>query len=257
MLSSSQSFLFCLGGRDLEMLTIKQLLRKQRQAYLDKALAWGAAASAYQKEIETALQEHITPVLIELEWDITCEPVIIIDHHGAYAGETQPTALHQVFKLLELPDSQWTRWFELVAANDRGYIPALQALKASQSEIIQIRKADRRVQGISAVDDVAAMKAINTMEVVGDVSIIHLTHHRTSAVADALEPALGGVGFRNLLIISPQEVNFFGEGQWVLLLSTQYPEGWYGGALPTRGFWGCQQIDPPQVMNFLLSHINR
>ncbi len=242
------SFLFCLGGHDLEMLTIKQLLEDNAQFVVDKQLRWGAVASAYREEIEQALVQNRVPVLIELENDLAFEPVILIDHHGDQAGETAPTALHQVFDLLQLP--AWSRWFELVAANDRGYIPALEALNASHAEICQIRLADRRAQGVSEHDDLVAHEAIQSMVVYGALSVVYLGHNRTAAVTDAL--FLEGIAYRNLLIISPEEVNFFGEGEWVAFLVQRFPDGWYGGALPTRGFWGCQGVGGSQVLESLL-----
>lgn len=226
-----QKRLFCLGGHDLEMLTIKQLLEEQAQRVLDKQLHWGATASAYQMEIEHALQQSITPVLIELQNDLKLDigKVIFIDHHGPQAGATQPTALHQVFDLLRLPASLWTRWFELVAANDRGHIPALQALNASQAEIIQVRQADRHAQGISCADEIAAQEAIATMNIQADgaLNVVYLNHSRTATVTDALNLALGGIGYQNLLVISPQEVNFFGDGQWVKALAQTFPDSWW------------------------------
>jgi hypothetical protein len=253
--------LFCLGGHDLEMLTIKQLLEENAQPVLDKQLNWGAAASAYSSEIEHALQQNITPVLIELQNDLkrNTEQIIFIDHHGSEAGEDQPTALHQVFELLCLPVQQWTRWFELVAANDRGYIPALQALKTSQAEIIQVRQADRCAQGISFADEIAAQEAIATMEIKADgaLNVVYLNHSRTTAVVDALHPALGGVGYQNCLVVSLQELNFFGDGQCVQALAQAFPDSWYGGSLPTRGFWGSQCVETKKVIDFLVNTILR
>lgn len=258
-LDSPQSKMFFLGGQDLEMLTIKQLLEENTQPLWDKQLSWNeASASAYQSEIEVALQQKKVPVLIELKNDLalTTAQIILIDHHGVQAGEGQPTALHQVFDFLRLPAFRWTRWFDLVAANDRGYIPALQAIDASQSEIVKVRQADRRAQGISLDDEKAALEAIATMEIraEGALNIVYLEHHRTTAVVDALHPALGGIGYQNLLVVSPQEVNFFGEGKEVQALAQAFPDSWYGGALPTRGFWGCHGIETGKVIDFLLKH---
>jgi len=259
-MKSQTKYLFCLGGHDLEMLTIKQLLEDNAQPLLDKHLSWGATASALESEIKEAHQQGITPVLIELHNDLALhsEQIILIDHHGPLARKTQPTALHQVFKLLSLPSSSWTRWFELVAANDRDHIAGLQALNATQAEIITIRQADRRAQGITANDETSAKKAIATMEIKanGALNIVQLSHHRSAAVVDKLHPALGGIGFRNLLIRSPQELNFFGQGQWVQALAKAFPQGWYGGALPERGFWGSHNLKANTVINFLLTKFN-
>ncbi len=49
---------------------------------------------------------------------------------------------------------------QLVAANDRGYIPAMLEAGASESEIACIRSLDRAAQGISAEDERLAAEDI-------------------------------------------------------------------------------------------------
>jgi hypothetical protein len=234
---------FFLGGHDLEMLTIRDLLREVNAGPVyDRRLGWGAHASAYHDEISGALAAGWTPVLVELEDDLglSFDSAILIDHHGERAGGTQPTSLHQVFDLLELPAQRWTHWFDLVAANDRGYLAELSAIGATQEEIQNIRQQDRHAQGVTTDQEVAAAKAANGVQTVanGRLSIARLTHNRTSPLVDRLQPELGGPGFQNLFVICPDEVAFFGEGALVDWLDTQFPNGWYGGALPERGFWG-------------------
>ena len=53
-----------------------------------------------------------------------------------------------------------------------------------------------------------------------------------------MHPDLGGQGFVNLLILCPNESNFFGTGKLIQALDKAFPGGWSGGALPERGFWG-------------------
>lgn len=38
---------------------------------------------------------------------------------------------------------------------------------------------------------------------------------------------------------TPSSVNVFGDGRLIEFLRNVYPEGWYGGQLPKRGFWGA------------------
>ncbi len=241
--SSQPSLVFFLGGRDLEMETIAQLLAQHAPGrWADKGLGWGAKASSYRREIEDALQRGQRPVLVELEADLDLDPqrVEIIDHHGQRAGADRPTSLHHVFDLLDLPQEAWTRRLQLVAANDRGYIPEMRRNGATDAEIVEIRNSDRRAQGISAEQDAQARQSIEDRRVLHDgfLSVVHLPHGRTASVSDFLDPAFGGPGCRNLLVVSPSEVNFFGQGRLVRLLDETYPGGWYGGALPQRGFWG-------------------
>lgn len=246
--------IFLLGGHDLEMLTIRELLQAHApDSFIDKRLGWGAAASAYRVEIEDAWQSGHTPVLVELIDDIGLdERAVIIDHHGPLAGADKPTALHQVFALLGLPPEAWTRWIELVAANDRGHIRGMLKVGATMEEIVAIRAADRAAQGITEEQEQQAAKAILSVETACNarLTVVRLPHNRTAAVADRFAPELGGPGYENLLVISLQEVNFFGKGVAISALANEFPGGWYGGSLPEYGFWGHGE-PLPDVLSFL------
>ncbi|MEO8380938.1 MAG: hypothetical protein ABI779_14845 [Acidobacteriota bacterium] len=250
---------FFLGGYDLEMVTIRELLADMPGVrVIDRKLSWGAKASAYAEEITEALARGETAVLVELENDLGLElgQVINLDHHGASAGAEASTSLEQVFALLALPPSHWTRWHALVAANDRGHIPAMRELGASDAEVARVRTADRAAQGISAEQERDAEAAIAGAEVVagGDLVIVRLPHARTAAVVDRLvmQPAPP----ENVLVLAPQEVNFFGRGDLVHALDARFPGGWKGGALPSRGFWG-RSGDGAEVSAFVREELHQ
>lgn len=255
-LAAPDSLVFFLGGHDLEMETIRDLVAEAApESLFDKRLAWGAKASAYREEIDSAIASGLTPVLIELPDDLGLDHAfVVVDHHGARAGERAPTSLHQVFDLLRLPRERWTRWLDLVAANDRGHIREMRRMSATDEEIERVRKADRAAQGISAVEERAAEKAVRDAEttVGGQLMIVRLPHAHSAAAADRIE--LSANPPENLLVLSPNEVNFFGRGDLVRLLDDQYPGGWSGGALPDRGFWGHSPI-PRDMVPFLVSAI--
>ena len=99
-------------------------------------------------------------------------------------------------------------------------------------------------------DEADARAAIARRDVLagGRLTVLRLTTTRTSAAADFMEPALGGPGFVNLLILAPPEANFFGEGRLVHGLAEAFPGGWFGGDLPERGFWGHARVDPTAVI---------
>lgn len=252
---------FFLGGYDLEMVTIRDLLAKEAPGrFYDRHLFWGAKTSDYRQEIENCLAKKEVPVLIELTDDLNLDPesvTIIVDHHGERAGVGKPTSLHQVFDLLGLPPDRWTRWFELVAANDRGYIPALVEAGASREEIIRIRAADRSAQGITPGEEREGEIALRSSKTFADglLTVIRLPHKRTACVVDRLQPELGGTGCRNLLVVSPNEVNFFGDGRIIAALNEKYPGGWFGGALPVRGFWGINK-SLPDILPYLKAILN-
>ena len=134
----------------------------------------------------------------------------------------------------------WTRWYELVAANDRGHVRAMKEAGATQEEIRAVRAADRQAQGVTAAEEHAAEAAIKGATVLfhGRLTVVRLPHERTSPVADKMEKEMGGAGYENLLVVSPRQVNFFGSGSVIRALDENFPGGWYGGSLPERGFWG-------------------
>jgi len=241
---------FFLGGHDLEMVTIGELLRECGVPFHDKRLGWGARASAYREEIEAALAAGEAPVFVELQLDLDLpgEHVVVVDHHGERAGGDKPSSLRQVFSLLKLPPERWTRRLALVEANDIGHVRAMQALGASLEEMQAIRHADRAAQGVTEADETAARGAIEArFESPGrEFTVVRISHTRASAVADLMDETLGGPGFRNLVVVSPSEVNVFGEGWLVSLLNALLPGGWLGGALPERGFFGHARPESSQ-----------
>ena len=259
-MQANQNLVFLLGGHDLEMLTIAELARAQGIEVFDKRLTWGARASGYRAEIASVLAAGKTPVLIELANDLDQSDarIVWIDHHADRAGASYPTSLHQVFSLLNLPRSAWTRWHDLVAANDRGYVTEMLAIGATREEIEKVRAADRAAQGITAKQEKAGAKAVNGARTFanGRLTVVSLPHNRSAVVTDRMENALGGPGCENLLVICPNEVNFFGDGRHVLTLDNEFPGGWFGGALPEKGFWG-HRVNSAEVLNFLRNSIDQ
>lgn len=249
--------LFCLGGRDLEMAEIARLLRTTLgdDAVADRGLGWDQAkASAYRSEVGATLDAGREVVLVELENDLPAklqEQVLVIDHHGPLAGANQPTAIEQVFSKLGLRPKAWTRRFALVAANDRGWIPELRAIGASDGEILAIREEDRRAQGITAAEDRAGARAFERPARLEapPLLVFRLPHNKIATVFDRLALATpAGDTIADALAVSPSEINFSGGGDIAKALTRAYPQGWYGGALPERGFWGVGPPLPAEVV---------
>lgn len=239
---------------------IGSLIRKHAPAaeLADKRLGWGeAAASVYERQIRAALLAGDQPVLVELRPDLprdVIEECLIIDHHGPLAGAERPTSLEQVFALLRLPDRDWTRRRQLVAANDRGWVPELRAAGASPEEIATIRREDRAAQGITAEQERAGEDAMTrrSLAIGGELVVVHLAHDRVAVVTDRL--ALETEAPLDVLILSSNQVNFSGRGGWVLALDRAFPGGWYGGALPAHGFWG--RTHPLPRLDLLLAALS-
>ncbi len=256
------SMQFFLGGRDLEMQAIGELLAIHDCVVFDRHLDWGALASAYADEIYSCLRQQCTAVLVELKDDLQLADVaergavIFVDHHGERAGLTQPTSIEQIFALLQLPESAWSRDLDLVAANDRGSVQGMLRLTppATRLELLQIRAADRRAQGISAEQEESGRLAANDAQVClgGKLTTVSLSHNRTATVTDVLDANLGGSGYQNLLIRSPQEICFLGYGSVIDQLRKAVHNSWWGGELPLSGYWGCGDVSDYEAILALI-----
>lgn len=242
---------YFLGGADLEMATIREVLASRGQRFHDKGLSWRARASDYASEITAEQSAGNTPVLIELFNDLP-EPirsqVIEIDHHGQLAGADSPTALEQILSRLGISRHafQSDRWWQLVAANDRGHILGMRSLTppATDEEIGTVRLADLQTQGITDHDRqrIGASLASRRNLAGGRLTVLNISDNRTSLAAELMETYLGGPGFQNLLVNGSDEVALYGEGRLVAELvaaSPEPPESWSGGSLPAFGFWGA------------------
>lgn len=244
------SMFFLLGGADLEMQTIRSILVSENIPYADYGLRWdNAFLSRYQKELDEHSDTWIYGV--ELQEDIPLPSNYkAIDHHNQNTG--LPSALEQVVNLLQLP---MTRYWELVAANDKAYIPGMMEKGASEEEITTIRLADRKAQGVSEEEEELAVKAIseNRKEVNG-LTVIYANSSRFSPICDRLFP------YKRLLIYTDSEWMYYGEGAVLVrnLFQSEYRNGglFYGGGL--EGYVGIKQhfYGKEEVLKMITQIIN-
>jgi len=166
----------------------------------------------------------------------------IIDHH--YEEENKPSSIEQIAELFQI---ELNRWQRLVAANDKGYIPAMKCLCASEIEIKQIREADRKAQGVTEVDEKLAEESIekNKTEQNGIIIIKSLTD-KFSPITDRMYCET-----ENLLIYTDTTLTYYGEKkkQIVEKFKNLVDEGkaYYGGCV--QGYFGlakgkvtCEEI---------------
>lgn len=257
-MSNNNMVIFC-GGYDAEMVEIINTCRKAGVEVIDRHLGWGAAASAYSEEIAAAVSENKQVVLIELALDIELpEGIIVVDHHNE--NSSKPASILQVLSLLGLEP---TRWQQLVAANDCGYIPAMLSMGATPEEVAAVRLADRAAQGITPEQEAEAERAIAAKEVVNGVTVVRMAHSKTATVADRL---FNPEEEQRLLILSEDgESNFFGKKELCLLLQGEktgktaegwdtysHFGGWTGGG-ETAGFWGGY-ANQNEVLDFVVKY---
>lgn len=237
-----KKYIFFLGGYDAEMVTIKAILDREELPYFDKKLQWGAILSEYKDEL-AALPEDYLPVLIELRLDIQYpERSVIIDHHNERAGKDRQTSIEQVALLLGI---RLDRHQQLVSANDRGHIPAMKLLRASDEEVESIRQFDRKCQGVTEDDEKKAEVSIRDRaeKLTPDTILVHSLTEKSSPIMDRLYQKV-----KHLFILTPTNgFSYFGIGSVIENLEATYiglkarnPDiiYWKGGNLPDYGFFG-------------------
>lgn len=201
--------IFLLGGYDLEMITIKQMLEEKSDCMVfDNHLQWdNAKLSAYHNILSCYTECDIYG--IELQEDIPAPANYHrIDHHNDWYGK--PSSLEQVSNLLGI---ELNRFQQLAAANDKGYIPAMKALGASKDEIDEIRRKDRAAQGVTEKDETLAEKAIAmNLNKYKNITVVKAFSSHFSPICDRLFP------YHRLLIYTDAEWMFYGEGTTELIM---------------------------------------
>lgn len=194
---------FLLGGHDLEMQEIRNLLKSNGERFADANLDWSnARLSAYLPIITN--EPDIDYYGIELQGDCTLpRHYNRIDHHNDY--NNRPASILQVADILGVnPD----RYMQLVAANDAGYIPAMQALGGSNEEISDIRRKDRAAQGVTENDERMAELSISKhFTNYNGLYVVHAQTSRFSPICDRLYP------YQCLLIYTDSEWAYYGKGK--------------------------------------------
>lgn len=194
---------FLLGGADLEMQTIRDVLVREGIPFSDHHLRWDSAwLSSYESELRTTKEGQII-YGIELHEDILPPACYrLIDHHNDRSSFS--SALEQVMELLQLPMSHYE---QLVAANDKAYIPGMLAMNASAEEIAAIRRADRKAQGVTDEEEALAEKAIaDNLDITNGLMIVYALSPCFSPICDRLYP------YHKLLVYTDSEWVYYGEG---------------------------------------------
>lgn len=199
--------IFLLGGYDLEMIEIKDLFEKNNIKYFDQKLSWeNATLDNYTDVLEMyGNDENYEIYGIELRENglsIPCNNYIRIDHHNEL--NELPSSLEQVCDILCIGMS---RYMHLVAANDRAYIPGMLQLGATEEEIEEIRRNDRKSQGVTENDEKLSEEAVRDKEIIDDIVVVKSMTNRFSAITDRLFP------FEKLLIYTQNELMYYGKGK--------------------------------------------
>lgn len=206
-------YIFLIGGYDLEMLEIKKILESEKDVlFFDKQLEWDAKLSDYEDILQSyGNKDDVEIYGIELSED-SCIPKNYhrIDHHNDFSSKL--SSLEQIAELLHISLSSEQ---QLIAANDRGYIPEMLKLGATQEEINQIRFREREAQGVTKEDEQKAEKAIENKKIEQEIIIVKPETNRFSPITDRLFP------YEKLLIYTDNELMYYGVGKEQLLTKYQ------------------------------------
>ena len=215
------------------MQTIKELLERTACSYIDRELRWGAKLSSYRDLFNDTDQF----AGIELAEDIPLpRHYFAIDHHNK--NWNRLSALEQIANLLGI---DLTRDEQLIAANDRGYIPAMEALGATCDEIWSIRKQDKVAIGITSSDENLADQSITeNLKVIDGVIVVRSLTPGFSAITDKLYP------FNKLLVYYGADLTYYGRNSFRLINNVSFPITGinYGGSLDF-GYWGLGEDSFP------------
>ena len=135
-------YIFLLGGWDLEMITIRKILQKRGYKYFDNHLSWNNAnLSSYSNILSHyGNQPGYTIVGIELVGATDYNNYLSIYHHNQLYH--LPSSIEQSTNLLNI---ELSYFYKIVAANDKGYIPAMQKVGVNSFSIKRIRALDRHI----------------------------------------------------------------------------------------------------------------
>lgn len=243
-----EKLFFFLGGNDLEMVEIKNILNANALPFADKGLSWhNATASAYLEQIRQAVAGNFKPVLVELKADIAEDVLaqcVIVDHHDANIA--REASVLQVLALLGL-EPNWRQ--RLVAANDSGYIPAMLKLGATRQEIEQIRLEDWKAQNISDELIAEALTAYRNAQTVNGVLVIDMEHFCFAPVTDS---AFWVQKRQNILFkFREGRTLYFGPDDICTKVYDTFPKCWRG-----KGFVGNPDISLQAEMAELVLNLN-
>lgn len=240
--------IFLLGGYDLEMQEIENLLIENACTYYNASLKWSdAKLSSYIDVIKPFYDGNQSMIYgIELMEDIPVpDNYVKIDHHNEYSS--RPSSLVQVASLLGV---ELSRRQHLIAANDVGYISAMASYGATQSEIEEIRLADRCAQGITGFDELLGVLSIDRyMQQSGSLVIVKSLTPHFATISDRLYP------FERLIIYTDAEMTYYGDKvpELKLLFAHEIKarKMYYGGNDRYLGvaFGTCTAIEIIEIIN--------
>lgn len=230
--------LWIVPRNDGEALEIAKLLSLHGEDHLVTGQPWGATWSSLEPAIVAvlaALPEDVKVYGVELAgpnpWG-----AIDIDHH-TYDGDDRSHPLSSLEQVAGILGIKLDRWQQLVAANDRAYIPGLEEAGAHTDEIEKVRAQDRAAQGLTDGQRMQAVADIAGAEWRGSRVAVTCPEGTSSWHSDLLYPIAS-----EWLLMGPSSWSYSGP-RHKEFAALGLPGSWSGGS-PTSGYFGIPSPGP-------------
>jgi hypothetical protein len=185
-----KNFFFIVPANDGEAVEIRKILQTAKISHVVTRQAWGATWVNLEPEVVVAIEGFISAnpsaVIYGVELGGPARwGAINIDHH-IYRDENRSNEKSSIEQVAALLGVELTRHQLLIAANDKGYIPAMKAMGATENEIKIVRAQDRLAQGVTPDQEAQAVADIQSAEIRGHKWLVRCPKGSTSAVTDRI-----------------------------------------------------------------------
>lgn len=182
---------FIVPANDGEAVEIRKILQAAGVDHVVTRQPWGATWAGLEPEVvqvvEGFLSANPSAILYGVELGGPARwGGLNVDHHRYRDDDrsNEKSSIEQVAALLRV---ELTRHQLLIAANDKGWIPALKAIMgASDNEIKIVRAQDRLAQGVTPDQEAQAVADVKAAEVRGGKWLVRCPLGSTSAITDRL-----------------------------------------------------------------------
>lgn len=221
---------------DGEAVEIRNLLEDLGEVVVMTKQPWGATWASLEpgvvSRVEKLLNEDpgVEIVGIELGGPVRWNGRNV-DHHN-YKGDDRSNPFSSLEQVAAELDVTLNRHQQLVAENDKGYIPGMEAIGATSGEIEIVRQQDRCAQGVTPDDEAQAVEDIERAEWRGRKVLIHCPKGSTSAHTDRLYGR-----YDECLTVGPEKWVYFGK-QSRALDALGLPEHHWCGGRVENGYFG-------------------
>lgn len=251
---------FIVPANDGEAVEIRKILSANKVAHIVTRQPWGATWANLEPEVAQAVESFLSANPdaqvhgVELggpaRWN-----AINIDHH-VYRDENRSNEKSSIEQVAALLNIELTRHQSLIAANDKGYIPALIAAGATTNEIKIVRAQDRLSQGVTPDQEAQAVADINSAEVRDGKWLVRCPKGATSAITDRIYGQ-----YSELITVDGQNGKwiYFGarHQEFYALTDGETHARWYGGD-PKSGFSGVEKPTSEtqaKILNFFWQEV--